>query len=221
MTGSAPEKCKELVGLFCGRAVECTPSDAGTPEAQKESCVMAVSGSLNCDAATAIGDTYATCTKEMPAIDCAKFASNASDVLPQSCRGVVQSPAPQAPPAAQTTPPPTINKSNIILGRASSNGPFDTYLGCLCDESDPDSVISPVGAYGSQSKFSTNSIWNRYGTFGSDYSSQSACNRYAFDPPVVVNNGQIVGRLTRNQFASGAITDPAVVSLLAQQVCVN
>jgi len=220
-SGYAPAKCKEIVGLFCARAVTCAPSDAGTPEAQQTSCVASVGNALNCDAATAIGDTYEACKKDMPAIDCAKFAAASPDTLPQSCRGVVQAPV-ATQPAAPTAPGgPNGVKPNMIFGRQTSAGDFNVYLGCLCNDVEPDSVSNSVGAYGPQSKFSPNSIWNRFGTFGSDFSGQSVCDQFATDPPIVVNNGQIVGRLTKNQFAAGAIADPTVTGFLNQSVCVN
>lgn len=215
-----PTKCRELAGVFCDRAVACAPSDAGTPEEQRTDCSAALESSLQCAVATGIGAAYADCEKELPLVACEKFVTASPDTLPPSCRGVVQSPPPPEPPAA-TISPPTIAKPNMILGRATSSGPYDVYLGCLCNAVDPDSVISSVGLYGPQSKFSASSIWNRFGTYGSDFSSQSVCNPFANDPPVVVNDGQIIGRLTRNQFTAGAITDPDIVALLAQQVCVK
>lgn len=213
-------KCTELAGIFCDRAVSCNPSDAGSPAEQRASCGSTLEGALNCPAATAIAESYPACVKELPQVECAKFASTGADVLPQSCKGVVQAPAAPAPPGPETKLP-AVTKPNMILGRATSKGGYDVYLGCLCDDVDPDSVTNAAGTYGPQSKFSASSIWNRFGTFGSDFSSQSSCNQFALDPPVVVNNGQIVGRLTRNQFAPGAITDPAVVSFLSGSVCVN
>jgi len=46
---------------------------------------------------------------------------------------------------------------------------------------------------------SQTSIFNHYNEFGSPYSSFSVCNRYATDPPVMVDgSGRFYGRLTLN-----------------------
>jgi len=82
-----------------------------------------------------------------------------------------------------------------------------TYLGCLsCDEYGTDSVVNKYGSYGSS--YSDTSIWNHYSDFGSPYSDYGACNPYANDPPVIVDSaGKFYGRLTLNvyhpQFGSG------------------
>lgn len=214
------DECQNLVTLLCTRLVVCTASDAGTTEQQQSSCEAAVGQSLNCPAATGVTSSYPACVNDIPNIDCAKVASNSPDALPQSCRAVVQAPTP--PPSTSTAPVgPNGAKPDMIFGRQNSTSAFNVYLGCLCDQTDPDSVTSAVGLFGPQSKFNPNSIWNRFGTFGSDFSTQGVCDQFATDAPIVVNNGQMVGRLTRNQFASGAITDPNVVTFLSQSVCAN
>jgi hypothetical protein len=73
-----------------------------------------------------------------------------------------------------------------------------TYLGCLnCSQYASDSVVNKYSTYGSQ--FSANSIFNRFGTFGSRYSNSSPCNPYATDPPVIVDpGGNFYGRLSTN-----------------------
>ncbi len=83
-----------------------------------------------------------------------------------------------------------------------------TYLGCLnCSQYATDSVINSYGQHGSP--YSSESIWNLYGEFGSAYSQYGACNPYASDPPVIVDQGgNYYGRLTLNryhpQFGAGA-----------------
>ena len=73
-----------------------------------------------------------------------------------------------------------------------------TYLGCLsCSRYDAESVFNEYGTHGSQ--YSAESIMNPYSEFGSVYSATSACNPYASDPPVIVDgNGAYYGRLTVN-----------------------
>ena len=75
-----------------------------------------------------------------------------------------------------------------------------TYLGCLtCSEYSADSVRNKFGDNGSQ--FSDTSIWNRFSDYGSKFSSFGACNPYADDPPVIVDqNGKYYGRLSLNKY---------------------
>jgi len=80
----------------------------------------------------------------------------------------------------------------------------DTFLGCLCDEGSSSSVFNPRSDYASRS--ADNSLFNRYGEFGSAYGDYSACYVYASDPPVLVlQDGTFVGRLTLNRNATNAI----------------
>jgi hypothetical protein len=75
-----------------------------------------------------------------------------------------------------------------------------TYLGCLnCNQYASDSIFNSYGEHGSA--YSSQSIWNHYSEFGSAYSMFGACNRYATDPPVIVDHeGTYYGRLTLNQY---------------------
>lgn len=77
-----------------------------------------------------------------------------------------------------------------------------TYLGCLsCNEYSAESVFNEFGTHGSQ--YSSASIFNSFGPFGSKYSATSACNPYASDPPVIVDStGKYYGRLTVNRARS-------------------
>lgn len=82
------------------------------------------------------------------------------------------------------------------------------YLGCLsCSEYVTDSVNNDFGPNGSE--YQSNSIKNHFSEYGSPYSMYSACNPYASDPPVIVDNsGHYYGRLTLNtahpEYGSGA-----------------
>ena len=58
------------------------------------------------------------------------------------------------------------------------------YLGCL-----------------NCSKHDSNSIWNKYGSYGDKYSDGSPWNNYANNPPVVVDkSGNFYGYLTVNRY---------------------
>ncbi len=89
-----------------------------------------------------------------------------------------------------------------------------TYLGCLCDPVEPESVMSSTGEFGPNG-FKYESIWNRYGDFGSTFGDFSPCSQFANTPPVVVSKeGQFFGYLTIDQFRDKAITDPKVIEWL-------
>lgn len=98
-----------------------------------------------------------------------------------------------APPAATQA---RYSRKLMIFGGQDHK----TYLGCLdCSEYAGDSVFNKYGSYGSQ--FSSDSIWNHYSDYGSKYSDWGACNSYANDPPVIVDQeGNFFGRLTLNQY---------------------
>lgn len=93
-----------------------------------------------------------------------------------------------------------------------------TYLGCLsCSEYSSESVFNQYGNYGSA--YSNTSITNPYSQFGSQYSATGACNPYASDPPAVVDQlGDFLGYLTLNEYKSGAITNPNILAWL-HRVC--
>ncbi len=95
-----------------------------------------------------------------------------------------------------------------------SDEPKRIYLGKLVtNEFDTDSIYNQFGTYGS--KFSGSSIWNEFGTYGSEFSKYSAFNQFASNPPLIIDNkGDIVGRLTINEFTVGAIEPNSLYKLL-------
>ena len=94
-----------------------------------------------------------------------------------------------------------------------------TYLGCWnCSENATDSIFNEYGTYGSE--YSGTSIYNSYSQYGSAYSNYSACNLYATDPPVIVDHGgNFYGRLTINRYNSQAFSNEDVFQWLEQVVC--
>ena len=75
-----------------------------------------------------------------------------------------------------------------------------TFLGCLnCSKYDSGSICNKYGVYGS--KYSSN-IWNKYGTYGSKYSSSSPWNKYSSSGPKIVDkSGNYYGRFSINRYA--------------------
>ena len=79
-------------------------------------------------------------------------------------------------------------------------------LGNLSDnEFDPNSIANPFGA---GSPFSSNSITNEFGIYGSPYSNQSATNPYATDfPRLYDKGGHYRGELSTNQYDPDSVSN--------------
>ncbi len=76
----------------------------------------------------------------------------------------------------------TISAANTIkLYLYAADG---TFLGCLTeDKYEKDSIWNKYGNYGSI--FSEESIWNEYGPYGASYNEQSPWNKHSMDPPLI------------------------------------
>jgi hypothetical protein len=70
----------------------------------------------------------------------------------------------------------------------------------------PDSTSNP---YGAGSSYNPDSINNPYGQYGSPYSSKSATNPYATNPPKLYDSqGNYRGELSINPYRSDSISNP-------------
>ena len=78
----------------------------------------------------------------------------------------------------------------------------DVYLGKLnASKYDSESIWNKYGQYGS--KYNSKSIWNEYGRYGGKYSNYSPFNPYATHPPVLVDSqGNFYGYFTANKYKS-------------------
>ncbi|HEY9752626.1 MAG TPA: hypothetical protein V6C46_06730 [Coleofasciculaceae cyanobacterium] len=93
-------------------------------------------------------------------------------------------------------PKPAMAEGELLIYGGQNNRVF---LGCInCDKSDPASIFNKYGDYGS--RFSSTSIFNRFGDYGSKFSNESICAAHGTNPPVVVDNdGNFYGALTANR----------------------
>ena len=109
------------------------------------------------------------------------------------------------------TPAYTGTNQKLMLFGGQNN---KTYLGCLsCSEYSSDSILNEYGNYGSE--YSDKSIWNEYGNFGSEYSQYSPWNSYAMHPPVIVDEqGNFYGYFTINKYHAQRTTIPAILDFL-------
>ena len=80
-----------------------------------------------------------------------------------------------------------------------------TYLGTMGDSYNSDSIYNDYSSYGNEYG---DSIWNEYSEYGNEYSSQSPFNDYASDPPVLLKDGEVVGKLSTDKYDYNAI-DPS------------
>ena len=99
----------------------------------------------------------------------------------------------------------------MILG-----GPkHEVFLGCLCDEHRPDSVVNMLGEHGSH--LSPASIRNKFAPYGSNYDDTSVCNAAATHPPAVMtSDGKSLGLLTLNGSLKRRLVAPSVADWLAR-----
>jgi hypothetical protein len=88
------------------------------------------------------------------------------------------------------------------------------FLGCLnCNRFSSDSICNRFGDYGS--RFSDKSIWNRFGDYGSRFS-DSPWNRFPSNPPVIVDrSGNFYGYFSISAAYRSPQKVPAVAQFLA------
>ena len=105
----------------------------------------------------------------------------------------------------------TLDKNYLYLAQqlgAKIIAEDGTFLGTLDDSYESDSIYNDYSEYGND--YNSDSIWNDYSDYGSDYSSQSPFNDYASDPPILLKDGEVVGKLTTDPYDYDAV-DPRSV----------
>lgn len=84
------------------------------------------------------------------------------------------------------------------------------YLGILSNKYDGDSIFNKYGTYGS--KYAKMSIWNKYGDVGGKYSDKSPFNPLASKPPVVISGREVIAILSINDKIAGSV-NPMVLAV--------
>lgn len=88
-----------------------------------------------------------------------------------------------------------------------------THLGLITRNAfDPNSINNKYGQHGSQ--YSSTSIFNPYGQYGSEFSTNSPFNLFTTTPPRVVLGDRFVGFLTVNEFQVPRIDPNALIEWL-------
>ena len=86
-----------------------------------------------------------------------------------------------------------ISATNLVEAKLLLYSSDNNFYGCLdCSRYDSDSICNRYGTYGN--RYSGESIWNRYG-IGSRYNSESPFNRYGSGLKIVDENGNFYGHL--------------------------
>lgn len=78
-----------------------------------------------------------------------------------------------------------------------------TFLGTLDNKYSSDSIFNQYSDFGNE--YHSDSIWNKYSDWGNDYSSMSPFNEYASTPPILLIDGEVVGKLTVKAFEYDAV----------------
>lgn len=95
---------------------------------------------------------------------------------------------------------PTQNSNAYLAGQDGA------FLGVVSsDQYATESICNQYGQFGST--YAAKSVWNKYGQYGGAYSLNGAYNPMGQKPPLVVQNGQPIGILTKNPNIKGG-TDP-------------
>lgn len=87
----------------------------------------------------------------------------------------------------------------------------NTFLGKISSNLSPDSIFNTIGIHGSD--IASTSIWNDIGRFGGTISRCSPFNDMSSTPPLIVKNGEVIGKLTVNDMVAGAV-DPNLLKCL-------
>lgn len=106
----------------------------------------------------------------------------------------------------------SIVNGSALIAQDSQN----TYLGKIVNSYQSDSIFNEYGTYGSE--YNTGSIWNEYGTFGSEYNNYSATNAYTTTPPMIIKNKQIIGYLSANKNMKGTISPNLLKALCKDEL---
>lgn len=67
-----------------------------------------------------------------------------------------------------------------------------------------------------ESSFSSDSIFNEFGNFGSEFSSYSATNPITLTPPMIIKEGKLVGYISTNKTIPNSIS-PSLLKVLCKE----
>ena len=84
------------------------------------------------------------------------------------------------------------------------NGSEYEFIGSITNKYDSDSIANKYGSYGG--KYSSKSMFNEYGHYGGKYGSSSAFNNYTSKSPVMIDSDlNFVGYISTNEYKTDAV----------------
>jgi glutaredoxin-related protein len=102
-------------------------------------------------------------------------------------------------------------------GDSFLQGQDGQFLGkIISNKYDSDSILNKYGTYGS--KYSNTSIFNKYSQYGSPYGSNSVNNPYCQTPPKLFIKGQFVGVVSVNKYVANQIPTETFLYLLGNDI---
>ena len=105
-----------------------------------------------------------------------------------------------------------IVRGAVLIAQDDKN----TYIGKITNSYDSDSIFNDYGTYGSE--YNSASIWNQYATFGSEYSSSSPNNSYTSTPPMIIKSQNIIGYLSANKSIKPSISPNLLKALCKDEL---
>lgn len=87
----------------------------------------------------------------------------------------------------------------------------NTYLGEVSNYYSSDSIFNEYGTYGNE--YSETSVFNSSGSFGSSFDQYSARNPQSSEPPMLIKDQNFVGYLSSNKNVKSAIAPDLLKSL--------
>lgn len=117
--------------------------------------------------------------------------------------------APASVTITASAPPPPAVSLFLYSGETTP-----VYIGCVtCNQFQAESICNKFGTYGSG--FSSLSIWNQFGTYGSQFSAYSPWNQFSsYGPAIIGSDYLFYGYFTVNNFRLNRTTNQSFVNVL-------
>lgn len=81
-------------------------------------------------------------------------------------------------------------------GKIVSDEVEPKFLGVIADKREQNSIFDKFGSHGSE--YASESVWNKYSAYGNSFSTNSPFNPISTNPPLIIKDGEVIGRLTVN-----------------------
>jgi len=92
----------------------------------------------------------------------------------------------------------------------------NTYLGKVISRFENGSIFNKYGTYGTE--YNNKSIWNKYSTFGDKYSLNSSFNNTSSTPPMHIKQGKVIGYLSSNKSILNSISPNLLKALCEDEL---